>query len=295
MAQVFPPLQALMTPRPVPIDPDDPVALAEAAMRIGDARHVPVARRGRLLGVLSLRDLLAAEPPLVEGDEADDWREQMPVSHVMSRPPIVAQRDTQLGEAAALMLRYHISCLPIVERGRLLGMVTASDLVRRAAERLERAARLASPIPVARLMTSAPLVTIQERDSLDVAELLMRHALVRHLPVLDGNRLVGLLAERDVVATLRGVGPARCASGLPARRGLQRGSQAPDRMGRPGARPVGELMARSPLTIGPGRSAAAAARMLVDDRIGALPVLHHHRLVGILTGGDFVRYLTTCE
>lgn len=52
---------------------------------------------------------------------------------------------------------------------------------------------------------------------------------------------------------------------------------------------VGEVMTKDPVTVGPGRSARDAARVMLERKIGALPVTEHGRVVGILTETDCLR------
>lgn len=101
-------------------------SLASAAHRMAwlGCHHLPVTREHEVIGVVSETDILkwtAAQRPL-DGPEGR-------VALVMSTPPIVATPDERLGEAAARMVAERIGCLPVVLHGKLLGMLTTTDLL----------------------------------------------------------------------------------------------------------------------------------------------------------------------
>jgi CBS domain-containing protein len=81
-------------------------------------------RNHEVVGVLSERDVLAWTAGGRSLDGPDDR-----VCAAMSTPPIVATSDETLGEAAARMIAARIGCLPVVNHGRLVGMLTTTDLL----------------------------------------------------------------------------------------------------------------------------------------------------------------------
>ncbi|HJZ87264.1 MAG TPA: CBS domain-containing protein [Polyangia bacterium] len=248
---------------PSALEPDDSLEMAEAAMLLHDVSHLPVTVDDELVGVVSLRAVLSGE--ILAREDGDRRAER--VSCVMS-PPVAVRPDDTLVEAAETVCRHHVSCLPVVEGIHLVGMVTSVDLVRYAIELLEReAAHVGAAPQVGRLMTPGPVVTVRPTDPLAVAEVLMRHGHVRHLPVMTGERLCGILAQRETLVAMRS---------------------------RPDV-PVARVMTRAPLCeTDPETEAAAAAHVLVDRRIGALPVLRAQRLIGMLTKSDYLAYVVSC-
>jgi CBS domain-containing membrane protein len=121
-------------------------------------------------------------------------------------------------------------------------------------------------ISVADFMTK-DLVTVRESDDLALAESLLRLGGIRHLPVVNGGRLVGLLTHRDVLRSGQ--------SGRPSARTLL----------------VSEIMTRELTTVRPGMGLSQAARLMLERKFGCLPVCDEQgRLVGIVTEADFVRF-----
>lgn len=112
---------------------------AEELMRAQRIRHLPVVADGRVVGILSQRDLyLAATSSMLHlqpGTE-EDWLAKIPVGEVMSRRVLTAHPDTSLGNAAELMVRERVGCLPVVEDDRLVGLLTDTDCLRYLADLL---------------------------------------------------------------------------------------------------------------------------------------------------------------
>ncbi len=126
------------------------------------------------------------------------------------------------------------------------------------------------------IMTS-PVWTLQTSDSLRRALRLLGSTRVRHAPVLKGDRLVGILSERDVRMYL----PPPIQREVTVEQGI-------DEVALPQTR-VCEMMTGDPVSIGPYHSITAAARVLLERRIGALPVVEEGKVVGIVTQTDILR------
>jgi acetoin utilization protein AcuB len=123
------------------------------------------------------------------------------------------------------------------------------------------------------LMTQS-LITVSPGTSVTEAKTMMSKDRIRHLLVTDGGKLVGLVTDRDIRLNL--ASPATSLSVWELNYLLARLT-------------VGDVMTKSLITIAPDRDAGEAARMMLEHRIGALPVLEGTRLVGILTETDIVR------
>jgi CBS domain-containing protein len=114
----------MTTKRLFEVNENDSLAVAAHRMTWLGCRHLPVTRDDEVVGVLSERDLLAWKSEGRALDGPDDR-----VGAAMSAPPIVATPDESLAEAAARMIASRIGCLPVVLRGRLVGMLTTTDLL----------------------------------------------------------------------------------------------------------------------------------------------------------------------
>jgi CBS domain-containing protein len=85
------------------------------------------------VGVVSQRDLLRASLSNVMGlprDEQEQFLEGVSISEVMSTPPISIAPETSVQQAAELMANHKIGCLPVLEDGKLIAIVTETDVLR---------------------------------------------------------------------------------------------------------------------------------------------------------------------
>ncbi len=119
----------LMSRDPVTITPDAPLGAALTAMRAREIRHLPVVEPdGRLVGIVTDRDLrqavLARCHALREADH------DLQVQDVMTCGVVTVEPDAAVARAAALMYERRIGSVPVVENGRLTGIVTERDLLR---------------------------------------------------------------------------------------------------------------------------------------------------------------------
>jgi CBS domain-containing protein len=124
----------IMQEEVVTLGADDRLDLADDIMRLGRVRHIPVLREGRVVGVVTARDLLAASlSKTLEFDpqQRRTFMRSVDVGEVMSAEPVTVGAEDSLAEAARRMVGRKIGCLPVVaEDGSLVGLVTETDLLR---------------------------------------------------------------------------------------------------------------------------------------------------------------------
>ncbi len=117
-----------MTREVVTLSPEDTAKTALALCRERRIRHLPVLEGGRLVGIASDRDFRAAAPPLGDPGRAAALAE-IRVGEVMAREVVTADPDDPIEQAANTMRERRIGCLPVVESGELVGIITASDVM----------------------------------------------------------------------------------------------------------------------------------------------------------------------
>ena len=123
-------------------------------------------------------------------------------------------------------------------------------------------------------MTPTP-ITVRAGETLTAAMELMAMKRIRHLPVVDqAGKLIGLVTDRD----LRRAAPSPFSSG--------NASQDHAKMDQIS---VEKIMVRSPSTISPDHRLQDVLKVMVEKKYGALPVLEHDKLVGIITPIDVMR------
>ena len=128
------------------------------------------------------------------------------VAEVMTPHPVVIESEALLAEAERLMEEHDVRRLPVVDNGRLVGIISKGDL--REARMAELSARHPyEPVTeegwltVAEAMTS-PVVTVAPQTPLVEAVQLMLEHKIGGLPVLEASRLVGILTDTDIIRLL---------------------------------------------------------------------------------------------
>jgi acetoin utilization protein AcuB len=130
-----------MTPTPHTIGADQALVTAHSSMRGHHLRHLPVLRGGRLVGILSQRDLYGVET-MRDVDPAQVLVEEAMTSDVYRVDP-----DETLGRVAATMAARKYGCAVVIEGNEVIGIFTTTDALLALAESEDRAARGTCPSP----------------------------------------------------------------------------------------------------------------------------------------------------
>ena len=109
-----------MTKNPVTASPDDYLSTVQAKMERGGFRHVPVVQDGRLIGIVTDRDLR----------QHVGFLERTKVNAAMTENALTVTPQTTLEEAAQLLLKRKIGALPVLEEGELTGIITSNDILK---------------------------------------------------------------------------------------------------------------------------------------------------------------------
>ena len=125
------------------LDPDQRAREALEVLRDSEVRHAPVVADGKLVGIVTDRDLLKALPGSIAQLEAAGDIDPL-VAQVMTPDPLTIDHNARVDEAVRMLLEHRIHGLPVLREGHLVGIVTdtdlfhflASALMRRAGERL---------------------------------------------------------------------------------------------------------------------------------------------------------------
>jgi len=110
----------IMTRHPETIRPEDTLAKAKEMMDVAGFRRLPVVKDGEIVGMLTERNLR----------EHSGYLESTKVNVAMNAPVVSVGPNSTVQEATRLMLRHKIGGLPVVDRGKLVGIVTTIDMLR---------------------------------------------------------------------------------------------------------------------------------------------------------------------
>ena len=108
-----------------------------------------------------------------------------------------ATPDESVRDVLQMLIERKIGALPVVDGGKLVGIISERDYIRKVALSKE----LSLESPVSQIMTSQVMI-ISPSESLDNCMALMTDKRVRHLPVLDGDKLIGIVSIGDLVKNI---------------------------------------------------------------------------------------------
>src|SRR5438067_371075 len=131
--------------------------------------------------------------PYPEGAIQGRLKKRMKISGIYRPEVVTAELSDNVSRAARRMRLHEISALPVVQHERLVGIVTERDITRAVAEEMDP-----NTATVADIMTQHPLVATPNEDAQAVATRMLEHG-IRHLPVVDGHRLLGVISARDLL------------------------------------------------------------------------------------------------
>jgi CBS domain-containing protein len=243
--------------------PDDTLEVASQMLLWSTVGQLPVLVAGRVVGIFGEGDLLGRSDLSAR------------VGGAMRPLPVAIGPQDDLAAAVAAMTCHGTSALPIVDDDlRLQGLLLVGELLRLL---LARTLQRPGAIETVGTAMTRNVATAKAGDALVYAAARMRSIGVRHLPVVDGDDcLLGILSDRDLRSA---VGSAEL--------------EGDEVRGRVRALRVGDVMSRDPLTVNPTAPLDEAGRILVEHKIGALPVIDDRRhIVGMLSYVDYIRATT---
>ncbi|MGE5247494.1 MAG: CBS and ACT domain-containing protein, partial [Verrucomicrobiota bacterium] len=122
-----------MKRNPVVVDEGDSMKTAMELLKEHEIRHLPVLKNGeKLVGILSERDIKQASPSSATALEIREifyLLDKVKVKQIMTRRPYTVSSTTPIEEAALIIREKKIGCLPVVDDGTLVGILTETDII----------------------------------------------------------------------------------------------------------------------------------------------------------------------
>ncbi len=126
-------IRDVMTKNPITVDSETLVLDAQKIMKENNIRRLPVVDKGNLVGIVTQHDLLQASPSPATSlsiHELNYLLAKMKVKEVMKKNPFTLTPDTPFEEALRIGQDKKIGSFPVMEKGKLIGIITESDTVR---------------------------------------------------------------------------------------------------------------------------------------------------------------------
>jgi len=126
-------IKDVMTKNPITIDSETLVLDAQKIMKENNIRRLPIVDKGKLVGIITQHDLLEASPSPATSlsiHELNYLLAKMKVKEIMKKNPVTITPDTPFEEALRIGQEKKIGSFPVVDNGKLVGIVTESDIVR---------------------------------------------------------------------------------------------------------------------------------------------------------------------
>jgi len=246
---------------------------------------VPVLKDSKVVGIVTRTNLL--QNP-----------EEEQLALLMTRNPITISPGSDLPTAARLLLEHHIRRLPVVDDGKLVGLVTVADVVGTIAD-------MNIDIPI-KDYVEKEVVAIYSQTPLPVVARIMELAGVKAVPVLDSNlELVGIISDRDIISASTiedsvevsdmSAGSDDDAWTWESMRDTMSIYYSVSRIKVPNM--IGsDIMIREPITATYITSVSDCARKMKRSRIDQVPIINSNRkLQGLLRDHDLLKPLIDTE
>ncbi len=126
------PVSQIMTKELIMLNPTQSLYDAEKLFNKHSIRHIPVVEGERIVGVISRSDLLRISfSDLTEDEEGVDSvvYDMYTIPQVMTRIPVTVESDTTVKEVAEILAKQSFHSIPVVDNGKLVGIVTTTDLI----------------------------------------------------------------------------------------------------------------------------------------------------------------------
>jgi len=268
----------------VTVSPADSIDKAISLMEERNIHHLVVTKGQTVVGMLSDRDILVSTGWMLSverqarlaGSHEKKIFGPTRIEQIMSQPAICLDNDHSTRDVGSLMLTRKISAIPILNQGRLVGLLTETDLVKWAPLDETAADRLLDGAVMGLMRTH--VLSVTPGAPLDCVIHLFRSRRIRHAPVVSEQRLVGIISDRDI---RRALGWGRVREMQAECEGRLAEVDPP--------RFAADIMHEGVHTVGPSTSLRDALRNMLADRIHSLPVVEAQTLQGIITLTDFVR------
>ena len=185
----------------------------------------------------------------------------MQIKNLMSEDIITIDKDQNLSDALKLLRKHNVSRLPVINNKELVGIISERDIANKLGSSKYES------MPASRLHISSVMVkdvcTVPQTMQLGEVAKLMLEKGIGSVPVMDGDKMVGIVSKADFVTLAVGIAFDKIT--------------------------VKELMTKDLKFVSPTERLIHARRIMLESNVGRLPVIEDEKLVGMITSKDLMR------
>ena len=188
-------VKSLMKPAPK-VDPQTAISKAASLMINSGIRQLPVYEKNKLLGFIT-------DENIIHGAVTQDWG-KTEIKEIMSKAPTVIEANRSVGAVLSLLREHGISHLPVIEEGKIAGLISLHDIIeqifyprkKRTVGDIKGENIPILNVPAKGIMTK-PVIIVQPNITLRDAEKKMHDQNISCLPIVESNKLVGIVTKLD--------------------------------------------------------------------------------------------------
>ena len=188
-------VKSLMKPAPK-VDPQTAISKAASLMINSGIRQLPVYEKNKLIGFIT-------DENIIHGAVTQDWG-KTEIKEIMSKAPAVIEANRSVGAVLSLLREHGISHLPVLEEGKIVGLISLHDIIeqifyprkKRTVGDIKGENVPILNVPAKGIMTK-PVITVQPNITLRDAEKKMHDQNISCLPIVESNKLVGIVTKLD--------------------------------------------------------------------------------------------------
>jgi CBS domain-containing protein len=265
------------------INVDEPVSHARKLMLRHRISTLLVLNEGKMVGIVTKSDItnrLAQAEPL--------WRrrpiDQIPIKMLMTESVITIYPEASISQAATLMLENRVHNIPVVKNG-IVGIITRTDLVRYVAENAEE-----MKTKIAKLMTDE-IVSVHRHHTINhVIDEMNRNEIERVVVKDDAGKPVGIISRKSLALNLLTDNEGKLSTkSIKMARKSSPGGQKTYRYVKEVPLTAEDIMISPIVSIDVDENISAAAKMMMEEDVTALPVSDEENIVGILSRTDIIK------
>jgi CBS domain-containing protein len=193
-------VKSLMKPAPK-VDPQVATNKAAKLMIQSGIRQLPVYEKNKLLGFVT-------DENIIHGAVTQDWG-KTEIKEIMSKAPVVIEANRSVGAVLSLLREHGISHLPVIEEGKIAGLISLHDIIeqifyprkKRTVGDIKGENIPILNVPAKGIMTK-PVITVQSNITLRDAEKKMHDQNISCLPVVEADKLVGIVTKLDFLESI---------------------------------------------------------------------------------------------